>query len=80
MARRKIKIYELLFILIRYAQHRNLIRLSHDPPEALQINVPIEYWNVTSFRATLGHKFNHSFTKSKAGYAKVSHPRFGMIM
>ena len=66
------------FWMYRYALHRNLLFLSNYP-ERLELNVPIEYWNVTSFRATLGHKVNHSFTKAKSSYKPVIHPRYGLI-
>ena len=59
----------------KYAIHRNLIGLESE----LQINIPEPYWNITSFRSTLGHKVNHSFTNIKAQFNWVSHPRFGHI-
>ena len=54
------------------------MRLSYEP-ENLQINIPIQFWNITEFRSTLGHKVNHSFTKNKTQYKHVFHPRFGHI-
>ena len=59
----------------KYAIHRNLIGLENE----LQINIPEPYWNITSFRSTLGHKVNHSFINIKAQFNWVSHPRFGHI-
>ena len=44
-----------------------------------QINIPEEYWNTTKYRATLGHKLNHSFIKNKATFSWATHPRFGWI-
>ena len=44
-----------------------------------QINILKEHWDITKYRATLGHKVNHSFTKKNALYQSVIHPRFGPI-
>ena len=54
---------------------RNL--MSFDGP--LKIHIPEPYWNISNFRATLGHKVNHSFRYMKTYYGKVFHPRFGEI-
>ena len=43
------------------------------------LNVPEPYWNITNFRATLGHKINHSFKFAKCTFGYVYHPRFGNI-
>ena len=43
----------------KYAIHRHLIGLETEKGQKLQINIPQPYWNLTSFRATLGHKINH---------------------
>ena len=61
--------------------HRNLIGLGTDEEsgERLQINIPEGYWNVTQFRATLGHKLNHDFLKLRATYNFATHPRYGWI-
>ena len=70
----------LYIIYFRYAAHRNLIGLGYiDSKTKLQINIPEEYWNTTQFRATLGHKLNHSFIKSRAAYNWATHPRYGWI-
>ena len=45
----------------------------------LQIDVPIEYWSIENYRATLGHKANHSFLKSNGLCFSVIHPRHGPI-
>ena len=55
--------------------NRNVI--NHFGP--LQINVPEQYWNISSYRATLGHKVNHSFKHKKARFGAAYHPRFGDI-
>merc|ERR1712062_582383 len=47
--------------------------------ERLQINIPEGYWNVTQFRATLGHKINHDFLKLRATFDFAMHPRYGWI-
>ena len=64
----------------RYAVHRNLISLGFEENgDKLQINVPEGYWNVTQFRATLGHKINHDFLKLRATFNFAMHPRYGWI-
>ena len=55
--------------------HRNLINFEG----STVIHIPEPYWNISNFRATLGHKINHSFTKTKSIYGKCYHPRFGNI-
>ena len=67
--------------MFRYAVHRNLIGLGADEEtgEKIQINIPEGYWNVTQFRATLGHKLNHDFLKLRATYNFATHPRYGWI-
>ena len=54
---------------------RNL--MSFDGP--MKIHIPEPYWSISNFRATLGHKVNHSFKYQKTAYGKVFHPRFGNI-
>lgn len=61
----------------RYAIHRNLMSLTYNPN--IQINIPESMWNTTKYRATLGHKLNHSFTRRQTDYNWVVHPRFGLI-
>ena len=58
-----------------WAIFRNLI--SFDGP--LKIHIPEPYWNISNFRATLGHKVNHSFKSDKTVYGKAYHPRFGNV-
>ena len=55
--------------------YRNLMTLEG----AVQIHIPEPYWNISDYRATLGHKLNHSFTKSKAIWGRAFHPRFGHV-
>ena len=43
------------------------------------MNIPKDYWSITKYRATLGHKANHSFKKDNAYFGHVSHPIFGQI-
>ena len=72
----KVFILKLFFLTCcRWAVHRNLI--SHINP--LQINIPEQYWNISNYRATLGHKLNHSFKATKSMYGAAYHPRFGEI-
>jgi histone-lysine N-methyltransferase SETD7 len=42
-------------------------------------HVPEPYWNISNYRATLGHKLNHSFKYAKTDFGKAFHPRFGDI-
>ena len=35
---------------------------------------------VDKYRATLGHKLNHSFKKDSAEFVNVYHPRYGDIV
>ena len=43
------------------------------------INIPQNYWSITKYRATLGHKANHSFKHSSSKYGIAYHPRFGLV-
>ena len=43
------------------------------------INVPKEYWPIWKYRATVGHKLNHSFIKDNTQFGYGYHPRFGFI-
>ena len=52
--------------------------MSHRSSHIL-LNVPKEYWSLRNFRSTLGHKVNHSFTKSNVIFISVIHPRHGPI-
>ena len=54
---------------------RNL--MSFDGP--MKIHIPEPYWDISNYRATLGHKVNHSFKYQKTAYGKAFHPRFGNI-
>ena len=63
--------------------HKNLIGLSidldRDDIGDIRLNVPPEYWTIDKYRATLGHKVNHSFKKMNAAFGSAIHPRFGPI-
>ena len=54
-----------------------LMRFSDD----LYFHIPKEYWNISDYRATLGHKVNHSFKSKevKAMFKHAYHPVFGNI-
>ena len=65
-----------MLLNLRYSHGRN--RVKHRSPE-FNIDVPSEYWEISNYRATLGHKANHSFLKSNAKYVSVIHPRHGPI-
>ena len=43
------------------------------------INILKPHWNITAYRATRGHKHNHSFKQSKANFGHCYHPRYGHI-
>ena len=45
----------------------------------ISIDVPRLYWSITRYRATLGHKANHSFKFANSIYGMAYHPRFGSI-
>ena len=55
--------------------HRNLMTFEG----AVQIHIPEQFWNISNYRATLGHKLNHSFINDKTKWGRVFHPRFGHI-
>eukprot|EP00094_Tigriopus_californicus_P012910 TCALIF_12483-PA protein Name:"Similar to SETD7 Histone-lysine N-methyltransferase SETD7 (Homo sapiens)" AED:0.33 eAED:0.34 QI:0/0/0/0.66/0/0.33/3/0/235 len=55
--------------------HRMLIVLEGD----LEMNLPRPYWELAQYRATLGHKVNHSFHQTNAEFIMSYHPRFGWI-
>ena len=55
--------------------HRNLMNFKG----RLVIHIPEEYWNISNYRATLGHKINHSFVHGKSNFGFAYHPRFGDI-
>ena len=59
----------------RYCMHRNLIGYSDE----ITINVLKEHWDISKYRATLGHKVNHSFKRANAEFRFAIHPRFGPI-
>ena len=58
-----------------WAVHRNLMSFEG----TVHIHIPEPYWNISNYRATLGHKLNHSFTKGKTIWGRAFHPRFGHI-
>ena len=43
------------------------------------MNILKEYWKISKYRETLGHKANHSFINYNCQYISVIHPRFGPI-
>ena len=55
--------------------HRNLMTFEGK----VQIHIPESYWDISNYRATLGHKLNHSFKNPKAVWGRAFHPRFGHI-
>ena len=57
--------------------HRNLIR---HQSEKFYMNILQEHWDISNYRATLGHKINHSFMNVNVKFQSVIHPRFGPIV
>ena len=47
--------------------------------KSIVMNIPESHWNISRYRATLGHKMNHSFKFAKAQMEHAHHPRFGNI-
>ena len=47
--------------------------------KGVSMKIPRGYWKVEQYRATLGHKMNHSFKNNKAQMMHAFHPRFGDI-
>ena len=43
------------------------------------LNVPKEYWSILKYRASLGHKINHSFTKKNTKFGWSYSPRLGYV-
>ena len=61
----------------RWDCNRNIINLPSKYHQA--IDIPKAYWSITKYRATLGHKANHSFKYANSKYGMAYHPRFGNI-
>ena len=62
---------------LRFEKSRFAIEMSND----ITVFVPKEYWELKAYRATLGHKLNHSFKKGKMTLYKTAfHPRHGVII
>ena len=61
----------------RWDCNRNVINLPQKYRRA--INIPKSYWSIAKYRATLGHKANHSFKYGNSKYGMAFHPRFGNI-
>ena len=61
----------------RSAVHKMLMQVNAN----LYFHIPEQYWNITEFRSTLGHKVNHSFqpNKIKAMFKHAFNPTFGNI-
>ena len=61
----------------RYRVPKTMIGLGHE--EIINLNVLPEYGSLVKYRASLGHKVNHSFKNFNAIFGKAFHPRFGDI-
>jgi len=57
--------------------HKNVIAMTHD--HHVLVNVPPDYWPLEKYRATLGHKVNHSFLRHNCHFNTVYHPRYGLV-
>ena len=62
----------------RYCIHRNLIGYSTND-DTITMNVLKEHWPIHKYRATLGHKVNHSFKRANTDFGSAIHPRYGPI-
>ena len=51
--------------------HKNLLSFN----QSHLINIPTPYDNLINYKATLGHKANHSF-KNNARFAFIKNPRY----
>ena len=69
-------ILKFLIYFSRYIFSQYLI--DHESP-TFKINILEEHWNTSNYRATLGHKANHSFNKFNCQYISLIHPRHGPI-
>ena len=67
------------YLHYRHIVQKNLVRFSHNWPD-IYLNVLPEYWTLDKYRATIGHKVNHSFKSSNAEFGRALHPRFGLIL
>jgi histone-lysine N-methyltransferase SETD7 len=63
----------------RWECNRNLIYLPPPSRNEMYIDVPKSYWSIAKYRATLGHKINHSFKYANSRYGMAYHPRYGSI-
>lgn len=63
------------FSITSWDFHKNLIGVD----DKIDLNIPKEYWSLEKYRATLGHKVNHSFTKANTWFGSAYHPRFGHV-
>ena len=54
--------------------------ISFDDYTDTEVDIPPEYWSIEKYRATLGHKVNHSFKKANTVFGNAIHPRFGSIL
>ena len=59
--------------IFRWDFHKNQIQYDED----YDINIPKPYWDIVNYRATLGHKVNHSFIKNNTKFGWAYSPRFG---
>jgi histone-lysine N-methyltransferase SETD7 len=57
--------------------HKNVIGVHQD--DSVVLNVPPDYWSLDKYRATLGHKVNHSFLRANCAFNAIFHPRYGLV-
>ncbi len=55
--------------------HKNLINFKRENA----MNILKENWDISKYRASLGHKVNHSFTKFNSKFCYVHHPRYSKL-
>merc|ERR1712110_21506 len=63
----------------RWECERNLMLLKNSYQNSYAIDVPKSHWDIVKYRATLGHKANHSFKYFNSEYGMAYHPRYGSI-
>ena len=64
---------------IKREDRKSPYRIDNDWARSSEIlNMPMEYRNLDTYNATLGHLINHS-AKPNVWYGMIDHPRFGKI-
>ena len=75
----KFHIIEYIYFTFLHYRNSSRVYLIGHKLGTFKVNLLKEHWDITKYRATLGHKVNHSFTKKNTIAQSVIHPRFGPI-